>query len=70
MQKVPDHPVIQNLMRTGVPCGSAPHIPRCPVCGGECRRIYLDKSGELFACEDCVQIRRASNMEECLPGEY
>ena len=39
---LPDHPVVQNLERTGYPDGKEPHYPRCPICGEECETIYKD----------------------------
>ena len=30
-------------------------FPRCPVCGEECEKLYKDKWGEVFACDQCVE---------------
>ena len=38
---LPDHPVIQNMERTGYPDGKEPTFPICPVCGEECEEIFL-----------------------------
>ena len=40
---LPDHPVIQNMERTGYPDGKEPTFPICPVCGEECEEIFRDK---------------------------
>lgn len=32
---------------------------RCPVCGGDCREVYLDDSGEAFGCDCCVKVESA-----------
>ena len=59
-----DHPEIANAMRTGYRYGD-PKWPHCPVCGAECEEIYMDKDGEIFACDECVKIKNAWETEEC-----
>lgn len=27
----------------------------CPICGAECEKIFKDKDGEIFGCEECVE---------------
>ena len=27
----------------------------CPVCGEPCEKLYKDKWGEIFACDECVE---------------
>lgn len=70
MERVPDHPVIRHLLQTGLPTGREPVSPRCPVCGEECRTVYLSLQGEIFACDDCVTTRRAWERSECLPEDF
>ena len=57
-----EHPVITNLLRTGEPDGREPKSPRCPACGEECDTFYLNRFGNVFACENCVQIEDAENL--------
>ncbi len=51
-----DHPVIENMERTGYPDGEEPVTYRCPVCR-DC--IYHGNylytiEGEVLGCEFCV----------------
>lgn len=56
----PDHPVIQNLLRTGQPDGKEPDYPRCPVCGEEAEHFYYSsKRREYVGCEICLTARDA-----------
>ena len=51
----PDHPVIQNMERTGYPDGKEPEWPRCPVCGEEADRFYYSThEHEYVGCENCL----------------
>lgn len=59
-----DHPDIANALRTGHPHGE-PKWPTCPVCGMECETIYRDENGDIFACDECVTINNALEIEEC-----
>lgn len=29
--------------------------PRCPVCGEECKTIYLNDAGEAVGCDECIE---------------
>lgn len=49
---LPDHPVIQNMERTGYPNGKEPEYPRCPICGEECEDIYKDKDLNIVFCKE------------------
>ena len=60
--QVRDHPDIEKLMRTGE-TGSGKY-PRCPICGAECETLFRDKSGVLFACDECVEEQDAWESEE------
>ena len=64
MYNIPDHPIIQNMERTGYPDGEEPRYPRCPVCGAECERIYMNS--EILGCDECVTERDAWEIEDCL----
>ena len=56
----PDHPVIQNMERTGHPDGKEPEWPRCPVCGEEADTFYYSKQHhEIVGCGDCVREKDA-----------
>lgn len=66
---IPNHPVIQNMERTGYPDGKAPVYPHCPVCGKECGTIYHDREGDIFGCDECIQTTDAWSTEECFPGK-
>ena len=69
MLDLPDHPVVANLIRTGYPDGKEPTYPHCPICGEECETLYKDRSGEVFACDNCVSAQDAWDAEECFPGD-
>lgn len=60
----PDHPVIQNMERTGYPDGKAPKMPICPVCGEPCHTVYTNIYGEIFACNGCVSVSDATDLLE------
>lgn len=49
---LPDHPVIQNMERTGYPDGKEPTFPICPVCGEECEEIFRDKDLNIVGCDN------------------
>ena len=69
MFDIPDAPDIRNCERTGYPDGKEPTYPRCPICGEECETLYKDRSGEVFACDNCVSTQNAWDSEECFPGD-
>ena len=60
--QVRDHPDIERLERTGET--GAGLYPRCPVCGGECETLFKDKTGVVFACDECVEKQDAWESEE------
>ena len=49
-----DHPVIDNLIRTGSPDGKEAEYPRCPNCGEDAENFYRTKSGQVVGCERCL----------------
>lgn len=49
-----DHPVIENLMRTGYPTRERPESPVCPVCQERCSEIYVDGRADVVGCDNCV----------------
>jgi uncharacterized protein with PIN domain len=67
--ELPDHPVIQNMERTGYPDGKEPEYPRCPVCGEETDTIYRNKDLEIVGCSECLSSRDAWEEPECFPGK-
>ncbi len=67
MELMRDHPVIENMERTGYPDGKEPTYPHCPVCGEECETIYADRFGEVFGCDVCTTITDAWEVEDCFP---
>ena len=57
MERIPDHPVIRSMERTGYPRGHDPRtFTTCDWCGGDIRvgDEYYDIHGEVL-CFDCVQ---------------
>lgn len=52
----PDHPVVADLLRNGLP--ESPPV-YCPVCGEECETFYKNNRDSIFACENCVVIEQA-----------
>ena len=40
-------------------------IPRCPVCGAECFKVYRDRNHEVIGCDECVEEEDATDCEEC-----
>lgn len=50
----PDHPVIQNMMRTGYPDGKEPAEIKCPVCGEDGEHFYVTKCGMIVGCDICL----------------
>ncbi len=67
LHDIPDHPVIQNLMRTGYPDGKEPTYPHCPVCGRECEIIYRNEKRDPVGCEICTTQTDAWEAPECFP---
>ncbi len=63
----PDHPVIRNMERTGYPDGKEPRYPVCPVCGEECETLYIDCSGKVFGCDECITTVDAWDIKACFP---
>ena len=54
MEQIPDAPYIREAERYGMP----PYdVPQCPVCGHECNSIFMDYSGNVFGCENCIRER-------------
>lgn len=52
--KVPDHPVIHKMERTGYPDGKEPEWPKCPYCEAETDTYYKDELGVIVGCENCI----------------
>ena len=59
-----DHPVIEAMERTGYPDDDF-QIPHCPVCGSECETVYLDATGEVIGCDECLSEKNAYDCPEC-----
>ena len=70
MTRLPDHPVIRNMERTGYPDGKEPNVPRCPCCGKECETIYKDRNKEVVGCDMCVVSVDSWEEGDCFPDEY
>ena len=66
---LPDHPVIQDLERTGYPDGKEPVYPRCPVCGADCEDVIRDKNLNIVGCDICTTQSDAWEEPECFPGK-
>ena len=67
--ETPDHPIVQNLERTGYPDGKEPVFPICPVCGEECDTMYKDRYGAYVGCDVCMETVNAWDSDICFPGE-
>lgn len=39
--------------------------PQCPVCGRPCDKVFRDWHGFIFGCDECVEIERSTDCEEC-----
>lgn len=65
---IPDHPVIQNMERTGYPDGKEPEYPHCPVCGAETDTVYSD-GVNVVGCPECLMTMDAWEEEECFPDK-
>ncbi|MBT9167940.1 MAG: hypothetical protein DDT20_00868 [Firmicutes bacterium] len=57
--KLPDHPVIRNMERTGYPDGKEPKQPICPICSRKADTFYVGERGDILGCEECVCARDA-----------
>ena len=51
MQQVPDAPYIREAENDG---WLTDEPVKCPICGEECETVYLDRYGNVFACEHCL----------------
>lgn len=60
-----DHPVIENLMRTGYPTKEPPKSPVCPICQEHCSEVYIDKSLDIVGCDNCVTSTEPNLSETC-----
>lgn len=67
--ETPDHPIVQNLERTGYPDGKEPVFPICPVCGEECDTMYKDRYGAYVGCDACMETVNAWDADICFPEE-
>ena len=65
---IPDHPVIQNMERTGYPSGREPPQPFCPICGAEVDTVYTD-GVNVLGCPECIAEKDAWEIPECFPGK-
>ena len=63
MFDIPDHPVIQNMERTGYPDGKEPPEIRCPVCGWDSEEFYVAKDGTIVGCDCCIRTKQYYEME-------
>jgi transcription elongation factor Elf1 len=58
MVDCPDHPVVQNLCRTGYPDGREPEVFCCPICGADAENFYTTvKTRTIVGCEICLMSR-------------
>lgn len=67
--ETPDHPIVQNLERTGYPDGKEPVFPICPVCGEECDTMYKDRYGAYVGCDACMETVNAWDADICFSEE-
>ena len=66
---LPDHPVIQNMERTGYPDFKRQFFPHCPICGYECSDIYKDKNFKIVGCDICINQSDAWDEPQCFTGK-
>lgn len=64
MFDIPDHPVIQNLLRTGYPDGKELIEPHCPICGEDSEFFYINRNGDVVGCERCLKMKYYYEFEE------
>lgn len=58
MFECPDHPVVQNLCRTGYPDGKEPEEICCPICGSAtAESFYTKQDRTIVGCEHCLIMR-------------
>lgn len=57
MFDIPEHPVIENLMRTGYPDGREPEEKKCPICGEAPEQFFEDKDGTIVGCDYCIKTK-------------
>lgn len=55
MYDVPDHPVIQNMERTGYPDGREPEETACPVCGSFAEDFFVAAGNTVVGCDICLR---------------
>jgi len=67
MEQLRDHPVVENLERTGQPDGKEPRYPICPICGEVCEIIYKDNDGNIVGCDEEFSRCDAWEEPECFP---
>ena len=56
MYEVPNHPVVENLLRTGYPDGREPEDIICPACGTDSETFYVTANDgtTVVGCENCL----------------
>ena len=62
MEQIPDAPWIREAERFGMP----PYDPDpvCPICGEDCTTVYMDMTGEVFACNWCLKEQDAWDWQQ------
>ncbi|MGN1157110.1 MAG: hypothetical protein ACI4TK_13110 [Agathobacter sp.] len=58
-----DHPIIENMERTGYPDGQEPKALICPLCGSEADDFYF-RDGECIGCSECIRTKAFYEIEE------
>lgn len=44
-------------------CGEClPQNYKCPLCGGECEKVYFDTLGDIVGCDVCLEMRWADDL--------
>ena len=59
----PDHPVVQNLCRTGYPDGRESEEFCCPICGAAAEDFYKNRLGQIVGCEHCLTVTKYYEIE-------
>ena len=60
-----DHPIIENLMRTGYPTRETPKSPACPICHERCNEVYINNRLDIAGCDICVDTKDPDATETC-----
>ena len=61
MNQIPDAPWIAETERYGIPERLK---VKCPVCGAECEKLYMDQSKYVHGCDNCMRVVYVEDFSE------